>query len=72
MAKSPTIRLSFDVTPKIHEQLKELQSRQELPSLTDVFRKSMSLFDMISEHLNSGGTLVLKNADGTSETIKLL
>lgn len=54
------------------EKLRGLQQRCDLPTLTDLMRKSLALFDLSTDHIRSGGSIILKNKNGTHEVLKLL
>jgi len=52
--------------------MQTLQRRSGVSSLTDLVRKSMAFFDLVQEHINAGGKIVFRHADGTEEILKLL
>ena len=70
--KTEKVRLNFEVTPSLRDELKELQERTKSASVTEVFRKSLALLDMVTTHVKDGGTLSLKYKDGREEFIRFL
>lgn len=69
MAKT---RVSLDFTEDAKKNLDELQSRQSLPTVAELFRKAISLYDCITDHVRNGGKVILQSKDGTKEALKLL
>ncbi len=64
------VRLSFDVSRRWKDQLEELQRRCDLPTIIDTFRRGIVVLDLITTHHEEGGKVLLKNRDGTTETLK--
>jgi hypothetical protein len=65
-------RLNLALPPKIKERLESLQERSESSSVTEVIRRALALFDLVTEHGNNGGEVILKHEDGTEEKLVLL
>ncbi len=65
-------RLSLDVSPKVREQLDHLEARTEAGSITEVIRRALSLYDLVTEHQVEGGKLVFRHADGDEEILRVL
>ena len=65
-------RLSLDVSPKIREQLDHLEARTEAGSITEVIRRALSLYDLVTEHQMEGGKLVFRHTDGDEEILRVL
>lgn len=65
-------RLSLDLDPKAKAQLELVQKRTSSSSMTDVIRRSVALFDLVTEHNEQGGILIFRNKDGTEERLRLL
>jgi len=65
-------RLSLDVSPKVREQLTDLEARTEAGSITEVIRRALSLYDLVTEHQGEGGKLVFRHVDGEEEVLKVL
>ncbi len=66
------IRLSLDLKPAIKDQLDDLQKRIGAPTLVEVIRKSLALYELFVEHEKSGGKVILENPDGSRERLKIL
>ena len=69
---SDKVRLNFEVTPDLRDELKALQKRTKSVSVAEVFRRALALLDMVTSHVQSGGTLILKYKDGREEVLRLL
>ena len=65
-------RLSLDLDPKAKAQLELVQKRTGSSSMTDVIRRSVTLFDLVTELNEQGGVLIFRNKDGTEERLRLL
>jgi hypothetical protein len=66
------IRLNLDLSLRVKNQLDELRTRTDAPSLSEVIRRSVACYDLLTEHCGEGGALVLRHPDGTEETLVLL
>jgi hypothetical protein len=66
------IRLNLDLSPKVKDQLMDLQQRSDASSLVEVIRKAVAVYDLFLEHEEKGGCTVLENKDGTRERIHLI
>jgi hypothetical protein len=69
---SEKVRLNFEVTPDLKKDLKDLQERTKCVSVAEVFRKALALLDMVTSHVQSGGTISLKHKDGREEAVRFL
>ena len=63
-------RLSFNVTPRVREQLERLQVESGAESLTEVLRKALATYDALNDVRRDGGKVVLEYQDGR-ETLSL-
>ena len=66
------IRLNLQFTEAIKENITDLQNRTQSPTLTDVFRKALALYDLIVTHTKSGGDVIFRHKDGREETVRFL
>lgn len=67
-----TVRLNLEVSPEIKAKLEELRDRSGATTNVETFRKALSLFDQVVDHVQAGGRLVLVDKDGKEERIRLL
>lgn len=66
------VRLNLEFPPQIYEQMQAVQLRSNAASLTEVLRRSLALYDLITEHVGAGGDIVLVDRDGTKEKLRIL
>ncbi len=66
------VRISLDVSKATKADFEYLQRRLKLTTLVDTFRKSMRMSEMILNHLDGGGKIVLQAKNGKQETLKFL
>jgi len=66
------IRLNLEFAPQIYDQMQEVQLRSHAASLTEVLRRSLALYDLVTEHIVDGGEIVLVDSKGTSEKLRIL
>lgn len=66
------VRLNLEFPPQIYEQMLAVQQRSNAASLTEVLRRSLALYDLITEHVGEGGEIELVGADGTKEKLRIL
>lgn len=66
------VRLNLEFPPQIHQQMQVVQQRSNAASLTEMLRRSVALYDLITEHVAEGGDIVLVGQDGTQEKLRIL
>ena len=66
------VRLSLDVNPTVKAKLEALQQRTDAGSATEVIRRALALYDLVTEVQTEGGTFVVRYADGEQERIRVL
>lgn len=66
------VRLNLEFAPQIYDQMQEVQQRSHAASLTEVLRRSLALYDLITEHIVDGGDIVLVNRKGEQEKLHIL
>lgn len=66
------VRLSLDITPRVREQLTDLEKKTEAGSITEVVRRALALYDLVVEHQGEGGKLIFKHTDGEEESLRVL
>ncbi len=66
------VRLNLEFPPQIYEQMQAVQERSNAASLTEVLRRALALYDLITEHVGEGGDIVLVDRDGTKEKLRIL
>jgi hypothetical protein len=69
---SEKVRLNLEFAPQIYDQMQEVQHRSNAASLTEVLRRSLALYDLITEHIVDGGDIVLVNRKGEQEKLHIL
>ena len=65
-------RLSLDLDPAVMKGIEDVQARTKTKTITDLIRKAIALYDVVTAHLTGGGKLIFKHADGREEEIKIL
>ena len=66
------VRLNLELSRQVHEQIQVLQSRSDATSLTEVIRRALALYDLITEHISEGGRIILRHKNGDEESVKLV
>ena len=66
------IRLSLDFHPDVRALMNDLETRTRAASVTEVIRRSINLYDVIFQHHEKGGEVVLISKEGKTETIKFI
>lgn len=66
------VRLNLEFPPQIYSQMQEVQQRSHAASLTEVLRRSLALYDLVTEHIVDGGDIVLVNRNGVQEKLRIL
>jgi|GEM_PF-4299928 len=69
---SEKVRLNLELAPQIYDQMQEVQHRSHAASLTEVLRRSLALYDLVTEHIVDGGNVVLVDSNGKEEKLRIL
>jgi hypothetical protein len=65
-------RFNLELTDEAKEQVDELQRRTGAPSMTEVIRRALRLYDSYTQHRADGWEVVLRNEKkGTERVIEL-
>lgn len=64
-------RLNVELDGTTKKRLDRLKRRTEADSLTQVIRRALQLYELLTEHDRAGGELVLRN-DRSEKTVVLL
>ena len=70
--KTDKLRLNLLVSPRVKEQLDELQRKSDATSMTEVLRRSLALYDFTLDRVAAGYELVLKHPNQPERLIKLI
>lgn len=65
-------RLSLDIDTRAKEQIEALKKRVGTSSTTEVVRKALILYDVITQHTSEGGEVLFRDRDGVIEKLVLL
>jgi hypothetical protein len=49
-----------------------VQQRSHAASLTEMLRRAVALYDLITEHVTEGGEIILRNKKGEDEKLRIL
>ena len=66
------VRLSLDITKEQKKMMDELQVKTLSGSLAEVIRRAMALFHLVIDVQSEGGKVIIQDADGNQEIIRLL
>lgn len=66
------VRLNLEVPTSLRSLILSLQQRSGATSMTEVLRRSLSLYDLTLSHIRDKGTIVLRQKDGSEELVRLL
>jgi hypothetical protein len=69
---SEKVRLNLEFPQEIYNQMQEVQQRSHAASLTEVLRRALALYDLVTEHIVDGGDVALLNRDGKPEKLHIL
>ncbi len=66
------IRLNLEYPAAIHQQMQIVQQRSHAASITEMLRRAVALYDLITEHISAGGQVILRNEKGEEEKLRIL
>jgi hypothetical protein len=52
--------------------MQAVQHRSQAASLTEVLRRALALYDLVTEHIVDGGDIVLVDSNGKQEKLRIL
>lgn len=64
-----TVRLTIEMAVGVRKQLEHLRDRINADSLTEVIRRSLAAYDLLTSATACGGRIVIQTADGEKELI---
>jgi hypothetical protein len=64
-------RLNLEV-PQSRTELDQLVVRSGASSLTEVIRRALALYDLVLEHSEEDGKMVLRHKDGREEVLRII
>jgi hypothetical protein len=65
-------RLSLDLDLVAKSEIENLRKRTGATSITELIRKSVALYDIVSDHKAAGGSLIFRHSDGREERLVIL
>ena len=65
-------RLNLELPDEVRERLEELQHQANAASLTEIVRRGLSLYDLLFTLQTGGGSLIIRQPDGSEEKLRLL
>lgn len=72
-AKRPeSVRLNLEIAPAVRERLERLRESTGAESLTEVIRRSLSVYETLIEISDSSQEIVVKDKDGEMRPMLLI
>jgi hypothetical protein len=71
-AKAKKFRLNLEFPAEIEHRLKDLKDRSQSPTVTEVIRKSLALFNLYLNQTQAGRSVVFRDPDGSEEKLTIL
>jgi uncharacterized secreted protein with C-terminal beta-propeller domain len=65
------VRLNLDLPKSIRERIERVRTMIEADSLTEVVRRSISLFEALIEFKSEGARIIIRNKNGSEIEIYL-
>lgn len=72
LKKRRMVRVNLEVTEEVRDHMKDLQSRSNAASMSEVFKRAMALYDLILSNSTEGGKTVLISPNGEEEVVRFL
>ena len=66
------VPLRMDVSAATKQRLADLRDRTDAESMTAVFRRSLALYEFLTERLAQGDIIVCRDADGVERELVVL
>ena len=70
MSNQDRVRLHLAVTKDVKRRLDRLLKATDAESLTEVFRRALTVYDDVVTTYNDGGDVILRDSDGKRRHIK--
>jgi hypothetical protein len=67
----PRVRLNLEMSERVRERLDRVRDLTEADSITEVIRRSASVYEALLLMVTQGGKLVLRRPDGTEQDLLL-
>jgi hypothetical protein len=69
---SATVRINLEVSEDIRNHIRSLKVRSKAASISEVFKRSLALYDLVIDHISKGGKVVLEGPNDQREVIRIL
>ncbi len=70
--KAKKFRLNLEFPSETEQRLRELKNRSDSPTVTEVIRKSLALFNLYLNQTEAGRSLIFRDPDGSEEKLTIL
>jgi hypothetical protein len=66
------VRLNLEMSETVRHKLEDLQRRTDAPSLSEVIRKALAVYDLVWSAVDEGRQIVIRDDDGAEQTVILV
>jgi len=70
--KPKKFRLNLEFPPEVEQRLQDLKARSESTTITEVFRKSLALFNLYLNQTQAGRTMIIRDPNGSEKQLEIL
>lgn len=70
--RKDSVRVSLRLSKEVKARLDDVCERSSSESLTEVIRRSLTLYDALLEETDRGSTIVLRDKDGNEKEVMLI
>lgn len=66
------VRLTLELPKSVREQMNEVMKVTYAANVTEVIRRSIALYEFISNEQKKGGKLLIRNPDGSEAVVHIV
>ncbi len=70
--KSRKVRLNLDMPEAVKERLEVLRDDTQADSMSEVVRRALAIYELISREAALGSKFIVKSSDGTERHVEIL
>lgn len=70
--KETKVRLNLEIPEKVRERIRRLQDLSEAETMTEVIRRALAAYDVLLNHYELGGTVILRHSGDNEEILRIV
>ena len=70
--KTKKVRLNLDMPESVKERLEQLRDNTHADSMSEVVRRALALYELVTREVVQGSSLIIKSSNGSERHIEII